>query len=74
MKDVVLGVSAFGHDTSACLVDLNNKVIFASAEERFTNIKHDDVIPFSSINHCLKICEKKKLNIISLAIVSGLLT
>ena len=71
MEDVVLGVSAFGHDTSACLVDLNNNIIFASAEERFTNIKHDDAIPFSSINHCLKICENKKLNIISLAIGSN---
>lgn len=71
MEDVVLGVSAFGHDTSVCLVDLNNNVIFASAEERFTNIKHDDAIPFSSINHCLKICDNKKLNIISLAIGSN---
>ena len=72
MTSVVLGISAFGHDTSSCLVSLvNNEVIFASAEERFTNIKHDDAIPYMSINQCLEICRKNNYNINSIALGSN---
>ena len=36
MKNCVLGISCFGHDTSASIVDGDSQVIFASAQEVFT--------------------------------------
>jgi carbamoyltransferase len=59
MKKSIIGISSFVHDTSACLVDSSNgKVIYASAEERFSNLKSDFHIPFFAIKECLKIAKK----------------
>ena len=49
----ILGISAFFHDSAACL--LKDGEIFAAAqEERFTRKKHDDSFPHHSILYCLK--------------------
>ncbi len=49
----ILGISAFYHDSAACLV--KDGVIFAAAqEERFTRKKHDANFPVYSIRFCLK--------------------
>ena len=37
---IKLGISAFYHDSAACIT-INGKVIAAAEEERFTKIKHD---------------------------------
>lgn len=50
---VQLGISAFYHDSAACLV-IDGKVIAAAEEERFTGIKHDSSFPINAINWCLK--------------------
>lgn len=69
MKECILGISSFGHDTSACLVNaLNGEIIFASAQERYSNIKYDDSIPLYTINECLKIAEKLNFKIIKATI------
>ncbi len=48
----ILGISAYYHDSAACL--LKNGVILAAAqEERFTRIKHDHAFPDNAINFCL---------------------
>ena len=71
MKKCVLGISSFGHDTSACIVDSSSSnVIFASAQERYSNIKFDSHIPFYTINECLKIAEKYNYNISEAVIAS----
>ena len=49
----ILGISAFFHDSSACLLK-NGKIIAAAQEERFTRIKFDASFPINSINFCLK--------------------
>ena len=36
----ILGISAFYHDSAACLVS-NGEIIAAAQEERFTRKKHD---------------------------------
>jgi len=65
MKNCVLGISSFGHDTSACLVEVNtSKTIFASAQERFSNIKFDDTVPFYTISECINFAKKYNYNII----------
>ena len=49
----ILGISAYYHDSSACLID-NGRILSAAQEERFTRIKHDSSFPFNSIKFCLK--------------------
>tara|TARA_B110000027_G_scaffold7673_1_gene6900 strand:+ start:3686 stop:5719 length:2034 start_codon:yes stop_codon:yes gene_type:complete len=69
MKECILGISAFGHDTSACLVEIKTaKTIFASAQERYSNIKFDDTVPFYTISECIKFADKYDYNIIKATI------
>lgn len=65
----VLGLSILAHDTSAALVSEDNlDVIFASAEERFSNIKHDSGFPFQAISECLDVAENTGYKISKIAI------
>jgi len=49
----LLGISAFYHDSAACLVQ-DGKIISAAQEERFTRKKHDSSFPLNAINFCLQ--------------------
>ena len=49
----ILGISAFYHDSAACLL-LDGKIVAAAQEERFTRIKHDSSYPKNSIDFVLK--------------------
>ena len=49
----VLGISAFYHDSAACLLR-NGEVLSAVQEERFTRKKHDSSFPLNSIRFCLE--------------------
>jgi carbamoyltransferase len=49
----ILGVSAFYHDSAACLIE-NGEIIAAAQEERFTRKKHDASFPHNAIKYCLK--------------------
>ena len=49
----VLGISAFYHDSAACILK-NGKIIAAAQEERFTRKKHDSSYPFYAIEFVLK--------------------
>ena len=49
----ILGISAYYHDSAACLIK-ENEIIAAVQEERFTRIKHDSKFPKNSILFCLK--------------------
>jgi carbamoyltransferase len=49
----ILGISAYYHDSAACLVR-DGEVIAAAQEERFTRIKHDSAFPDRAISFCLK--------------------
>ena len=48
----ILGISAFYHDSAACLVK-DGEIISAAQEERFTRKKHDHNFPFKAIEFCL---------------------
>jgi len=48
----ILGISAYYHDSAACLV-VDGKIIAAAQEERFTRKKHDENFPINAINYCL---------------------
>lgn len=48
----ILGISAFYHDSAACLVR-DGEIVAAAQEERFTRKKHDHRFPESAIEFCL---------------------
>ena len=54
----ILGISAFYHDSAACLVR-DGEIIAAAQEERFTRKKHDFSFPKNAIDYCL---ESAKIN------------
>jgi predicted NodU family carbamoyl transferase len=41
----ILGISAFYHDSAACLV-VDGDIVAAAQEERFSRVKHDHRFPF----------------------------
>jgi len=49
----ILGISAYYHDSSACLVR-DGEIICAAQEERFTRKKQDSAFPVNALNYCLK--------------------
>jgi carbamoyltransferase len=49
----ILGISAFYHDSAACLV-ADGEIIAAAQEERFTRVKHDYRFPTNAARYCLE--------------------
>ena len=49
----ILGISAFYHDSAACLLK-DREIVAAAQEERFTRKKHDAGFPTHAILYCLK--------------------
>ncbi|MDA7462930.1 carbamoyltransferase [Candidatus Pelagibacter ubique] len=49
----ILGISAFYHDSAACLIK-DGEIIAAAQEERFTRKKHDANFPHNAVLYCLK--------------------
>ncbi len=50
---IILGISAFYHDSAACLL-VDGEIRAAAQEERFTRIKHDAGFPENAINSVLE--------------------
>ena len=50
---VILGISAFYHDSAAAMV-IDGDIVAAAQEERFTRIKHDLSYPVNAISYCLE--------------------
>src|SRR3990167_5572043 len=48
----ILGLSAFYHDSAACLL-VDGKIRAAAQEERFTRKRHDASFPIKSVHYCL---------------------
>ena len=53
MSTYILGISAFYHDSAACLVR-DGEIVAAAQEERFTRIKHDPDFPANAVRYCLQ--------------------
>ena len=49
----ILGISAFYHDSAACLVQ-DGRIVAAASEERFTRKKGDSDFPARAVEFCLK--------------------
>lgn len=48
----ILGISAFYHDSAACLV-IDGEIVAAAQEERFTRKRHDASFPEQAAKYCL---------------------
>ncbi len=49
----ILGISAYYHDSAACLVQ-DGAIVAAAQEERFTRKKHDADFPKHAVEYCLE--------------------
>ena len=47
-----LGLSAYYHDSAACLLR-NGRVVAAAQEERFSRVKHDHRFPKAAVEYCM---------------------
>ena len=54
----ILGISAFYHDSAACIL-VDGKIVAAAQEERFTRKKHDPSYPHNAIEFVLKFANLK---------------
>src|SRR5947208_3675297 len=52
-ETTILGLSAFYHDSAACLVR-DGEIVAAAQEERFTRKKHDSEFPRHAVEYCLR--------------------
>ncbi len=50
----ILGISAFYHDSAACLIQ-DGRIVAAAQEERFTRKKHDEGFPVHATTYCLEL-------------------
>src|SRR5262245_6864151 len=48
----ILGLSAYYHDSAACLI-VDGEIVAAAQEERFTRKKHDAAFPSNALRYCL---------------------
>ena len=53
MPTHILGISAFYHDSAACLIR-DGEIVAAAQEERFTRVKHDPGFPGNAVRYCLQ--------------------
>ena len=54
----ILGISAFYHDSAACIL-INGEIVAAAQEERFTRKKHDPSYPYEAIEFVLNYANLK---------------
>ncbi len=52
MSTFILGLSAYYHDSAACLLQ-DGRIVAAAQEERFTRKKHDASFPERAVAYCL---------------------
>jgi carbamoyltransferase len=63
----ILGISAFYHDSAACLVR-DGEILAAAQEERFSRKKHDAGFPRHAIDYCLReadLAEASQLDLVA---------
>ncbi len=66
MKDAILGISAYYHDSAAALL-IDGEIIAAAQEERFTREKHTSAFPFQAVKYCL---QQAGINLNEIAIIA----
>lgn len=62
MNEYIIGITAYYHDSSACLF-INGKLVFACEEEKFSGIKHDSSFPDKVVDYIFKTYQLTKNDI-----------
>lgn len=52
-QNIILGISAYYHDSAACII-VDGDIVAAAQEERFTRKKGDSSFPHNAISYCLE--------------------
>jgi carbamoyltransferase len=69
MRTAVVGIGAFVHDTASCLIDSRDgRVLYALAEERLTDVKHDTMFPIGSLRQALQAAESGGYTVTDVAV------
>jgi carbamoyltransferase len=66
MGEAIIGISAFYHDSAACLV-VDGDIVAAAQEERFTRIKHDETFPANALQFLLDNYMSKNTSVTAIA-------
>jgi carbamoyltransferase len=66
MKEVIIGISAYYHDSAAAII-VDGKIIAAAQEERFSRKKNDSAFPVKSIESILQIAEVEASDVTAVA-------
>jgi len=54
-EHIILGISAFYHDSAAAILR-GGEIVAAAQEERFTRVKGDSSFPHNAVDYCLRAC------------------
>ena len=54
---LILGISAYYHDSAACFLR-DGEIVAAAQEERFSRKKHDPDFPAKAIRYCLEAADQ----------------
>ena len=62
----ILEISAFYHDSAACLVH-DGEILAPAQEERFTRKEHDHAFPTAAATYCLSVAsiEPEELDVVA---------
>lgn len=66
MSSIILGISAYFHDSAAALL-VDGKLVAAAQEERFTRVKNDASFPTNAIAYVLREAELNGTDVTSVA-------
>ncbi len=66
MSEIIIGISAFYHDSAACVIK-DGKIIAAAQEERFTRKKHDSNFPANALEYVLSALDEDPSQITHIA-------
>ena len=63
---IIIGINAYHADSSACII-VDGKLVAAIEEERINRLKHFSGYPIQSIKECLRIANKKSIEVTDIA-------
>jgi carbamoyltransferase len=68
--NTTLGISAFYHDSAACIL-VDGEIVAAAQEERFTRYKHDPRFPYNAVKFVLNYANLKLSDVNSIVFLKN---
>jgi carbamoyltransferase len=70
MAGIIIGISAFYHDSAACIIR-DGEILAAAQEERFTRKKHDSSFPSNALAYVISELEEDVSHVSHLAFMTS---